>query len=305
MKKTKKWWIALFSALSYIMGIGLYFSSRVMYMKKKDDAFIRDREARAKRYIAADYESLPKTSVSIPSSFGYSLHCVFVHPHKSSKWMVFCHGVTESKINSIKYMNLFLNRGFNAVIYDHRRHGESGGVTSSYGHYEKFDLDTIITELLEREGPDIIVGVHGESMGAVTALLYAGMMEDKADFYIADCPFSDFTEQLKHNLKKEVPLLSWMILPIGRLFLKMRDRYSIKEVSPIKHIENIKKPILFIHSAADTFILPDMSSALYEAKKGPKKLFIAENGAHAQSYNENQKEYEQTIDDFLHEYVLD
>ncbi|PLT28255.1 alpha/beta hydrolase [Peribacillus deserti] len=304
MKNTKKWWMALFSILSYIIGIGLYFSSRVMFMKKKDDAFIREREIQAKRYIQAEYEALPKTALSIPSSFGYSLHCVWIHPHKSRKWMVFCHGITESKINSIKYMNMFVKRGFNAVIYDHRRHGESGGVTSSYGHYEKYDLAAVINELRKREGEDIIVGIHGESMGAVTALLYAGMMEDRADFYIADCPFSDFTEQLKHNLRSEVPLPPWMVLPIGRFFLKMRDRYSIEEVSPIKYVENIKKPVLFIHSADDTFILPEMSTDLYQAKQGPKRLFIARKGAHAQSYNENKQDYEQAIDEFLQEFVL-
>jgi len=44
---------------------------------------------------------------------------------------------------------------------------------------------------------------------------------------------------------------------------------------------------LFIHSKKDDYILPSMTEALYQKKKGPKKLFLAENGAHAQSLNEN------------------
>jgi fermentation-respiration switch protein FrsA (DUF1100 family) len=206
-------------------------------------------------------------------------------------------------MNSIKYMNLFLERGFNAVIYDHRRHGESGGKTTSYGHYEKFDLKAIVDWLKAEKGPGIQVGIHGESMGAATMLLYAGILEDGADFYIADCPFSDFKEQLAYRLKAEMKLPPKLFLPVADLFLRMREKYSIADVSPISVIENIKKPILFIHSEKDDFILPTMSEALYEKKKGPKKLYLAVNGIHAQSFNENKEDYKKVIDEFLEEYV--
>ena len=46
-------------------------------------------------------------------------------------------------------------------------------------------------------------------MGAATLLQYAGLVEDGADFYIADCPFSDFQGQLQHRLKVEFHLPKW------------------------------------------------------------------------------------------------
>lgn len=79
-------------------------------------------------------------------------------------------------------MNLFIKKGWNVLIYDHRRHGESGGKTTSYGHYEKFDLQTVVNWLKNEVGESLILGIHGESMGAVTTLLYGGMVEDGADF---------------------------------------------------------------------------------------------------------------------------
>lgn len=70
-------------------------------------------------------------------------------------------------------------------------------------------------------------------------------------------------------------------------------------MSPIDVVGRIKQPVLFIHSAKDDYIPPAMTKALYEKKKGPKQLFIAENGAHAQSLNLNREQYEQAIDEFL------
>ncbi|CAM3988259.1 alpha/beta hydrolase [Mesobacillus thioparans] len=301
----KKAFRVLFSFLLLLASLGVFISNKVMFLKRKDDEEIFNRETEAGHLVPDEYDALPKREVTIPSSFGYELKAVLVEPHDTNRYIIIAHGVTQSKTNSVKYMNLFLNRGFNAVIYDHRRHGESGGKTTSYGYYEKFDLQSVVNWLRKEKGPDLLVGIHGESMGAATLLLYAGMLEDGADFYVADCPFSDFSEQLAYRIKEEVKLLPpKLLLPVANLFVRIRDKYSLSEVSPIAVIENIKNPILFIHSRMDDFILPSMTEALFEQKKGPKKLFMAENGLHAQSYSQNREQYEKVLDEFLEEYVL-
>lgn len=296
----KKWIPAVGGALAAAAGLGVYLTNQFMYLKKKDEQEILHREISAGRLNMEDYNALPKEEVSIPSPFGYTIKAVFVNPNPGNKYMIFCHGVTETKLNSLKYMNLFLKRGFNAVVYDHRRHGESGGKTSSYGFFEKHDLQAVVEELIRRQGEDVFFGIHGESMGASTMLLYAGSVEDRADFYIADCPYSDFGEQLSYRMTKEVKLpIQGLLLPLADLFLKLREGYTLKDISPRMVVENIKKPVLFIHSTPDDFILSSMTQELFDKKSGSKKLYLAENGLHAQSYNENKEEYEKAIDEFL------
>lgn len=302
--KKKKALRFLGSVLLAASSVGVFFSNQLMYKKKKNEKLVLERETTAGRFDPVKFENLPKREVFIPSTLGYTLKTVLVEPHHTDRYIIICHGVTENKVNSVKYMNLFLERGFNAVIYDHRRHGESGGKTTSYGHYEKLDLKAVVDWLKNEKGPKLLLGIHGESMGAATMLLYAGMIEDGADFYIADCPFSDFKELLEYQIKKDFKLSPRLVLPLGDLFLRFRDKYSVKEVSPISVIENIKNPILFIHSKNDEYILPSMTEALYERKIGHKKLFLALKGAHAQSFNENREEYEKAVDEFLAECVL-
>ncbi len=295
----KKLLIGLFIVLSYIFIIGFFFTNRMMYIKKKTDEEIIKRETTLGFYNQNDYDALEKKSFTIPSSFGYSIKGTLVAPYETNRYIIICHGVTVNRLNSVKYMNLFLEKGWNVVIYDHRRHGESGGKTTSYGHYEKFDLQAVVHWLKKEVGDSIILGIHGESMGAVTTLLYAGMVEDGADFYIADCPFSELEAQLSYRLKVEFKLPSVLIMPIAKPFVQLRDRYSIKGVSPLKAVSNIRNPVLFIHSKGDDYIPAEMSKQLFQQKKGPKKLFIAEKGSHAMSYAENRKEYSDVIDEFF------
>ncbi|MDP4105769.1 MAG: alpha/beta hydrolase, partial [Bacillota bacterium] len=106
-----------------------------------------------------------------------------------------------------------------------------------------------------------------------------------------------------HQIKKEMKLPPSLILPIGDLFLRLRDKYSIADVSPISVIDQIQHPILFIHSKKDDFILPSMTEKLFVQKPGPKMLFLAENGRHAQSLNDNPDDYERAIDEFLEKHI--
>ena len=172
MKSFYKWLAALFvSAAVMFISLGYFASSQIMFFKLRDVEIIKRRETRAKRMNMEEYDKLPKDIVNVPSRFGYDISASFIYPNQTNKWIVICHGVSENKLSSTKYVNLFKDMGFNCVVYDARRHGDTGGVDSTYGFYEKFDLETVIEYLLENYGDDIEFGVHGESMGAATTLL--------------------------------------------------------------------------------------------------------------------------------------
>ena len=293
---------SIFTASAAICGF--IFTNLLMYLKKKDDAFILDREITAKRFDEVWFNTVQKTEKWIDSPNGYPIKAIFLEPLETTNFVVICHGVTENKINSVKYARLFERLGFNSVVYDHRRHGDSGGKTTSFGYYEKMDLQAVVNAVHDYAGEEAIIGIHGESMGAATTILYAGTVEDHAHFYISDCAFSDFTDQLLYLMKKETPLRTRYAIKLADVFLRVRDGYSMRLVSPREAVKHIEKPVLFIHSVPDDFILPEMTKELYELKNGPKQLKLFENGPHAQSFNQNPEEYEQTVADFLYTYDL-
>lgn len=301
MKRRFLYITGIFSSLvtAVLTVFGFIATNRLMYVKMKDPDMVLEREIVAKRFDEKWYETVCKEELWIDSPNGYRLKAIFLKPLQTDQTVIICHGVTENKINSMRFARLFERLGFNSVVYDHRRHGDSGGKTTSFGYYEKSDLQAVIQVIRDKIGHGAVLGTHGESMGAATTILYAGTYKDVADFHIVDCPFSDFTEQVLHVLRMETPLRSAMALRIASLFLKMRDGYTLNLVSPREVIGNVRKPMLFIHSLEDDFILPHMTEELYEAKEGDKMLKLFEKGAHAKSFNVNPVEYEKTVKDFL------
>ncbi|MEM5028286.1 alpha/beta hydrolase [Bacillus pumilus] len=302
----KKWIAILAFILCPLIAIGIFFTNKMMYIRKLTDEELIKRESDEGHYHHEEFQQLKKEKVCIPSAFGYDLHGYFVpHSHThTTRTIVLCHGVTVSLINSVKYMRLFQKLGWNVMLYDHRRHGMSGGKTTSYGYYEKEDLAQVVKWLRQRLGENAIIGIHGESMGAVTTLLYAAKPEASANFYIADCPFASFEDQLLYRLKTDFRLSGRWILPLSDRVLKWRDGYSIRQVSPLDVIDQVREPVLFIHSLHDDYIPCEQSQQLYTRKKGKKQLFIAPHGAHAMSFSENKEAYEQEVQAFLQPFDL-
>lgn len=304
MAKRMLWFTGIFSSLTALTTVSGYaISNQLMYLKKKDEHLILERETTAKRYDEYWYANVNKSERWIESANGYSIKAIFLEPHDTSRYAIICHGVTENKVNSFKYARMFERLGFNSVVYDHRRHGDSGGKTTSFGHYEKMDLQAIVQALQTHVGPDLVFGIHGESMGAATTLLYAGM-QDIAAFYISDCAYSDISEQILHVMKTKTHLPTAISLKLISVFLKLRDGYSIRTVSPREAVQQIQSPVLFIHSTHDEFVLPKMTQELYELKPEPKMLKLFEEGAHAQSFNADPNAYEKTVAEFLDRFGL-
>lgn len=283
---------------------GYLLSNKLMYIKQKDPSFVLDRETKAKRFDKAWFDSCPKDVIAVESSNGYTLSGLFLKPLTTNDTIIICHGVTENKMNSIKYARMFNKMGFNTVVYDHRRHGETGGKTTSYGYYEKLDLQHIVAYVREQIGSHAKLGIHGESMGAATTLLYAGDVADEADFYIADSAFSDFRQLLYLIMKNAIAVELKAAVYVTDLLLRLRDGYTSKHVSPIAATANIARPVLFIHNKLDTFIPASMSEDLFAAKNGDKMLHLFEVGDHTQAYNETPSDYENVVSSFLQKYVF-
>jgi len=243
------------------------------------------------------YDRMEKEEFVIHHS-GADLQCVFLPAPQAAgraKCVLSAHGFGLNRMFSARYVPMFHALGYSAVIYDARGLGRSTG-TSSLGYLEKHDMAAIAGWVRERLGRDTVIGLHGESLGAVTALETLGVDPDIA-FAIADSCVAVVDEGFSGLMHLPAfPFFSFLNL-LSRLFYKI----DMREVRPIDRAAQTEVPILLICGTNDK-ITPHRESErlLAAAKKSPlSRLELFEGAWHTGAYACGKEQYERAVGDFV------
>lgn len=281
--------------------IAEYFFSQVVTRKVRDEKELLKNQISRGLVDKEYYDKLQKEEVWIRTEEGLKQRGIYIKGNCDfNRTIIIVHGITVGISTSIKYMRIFYDRGWNVLMYDQRRHGKSEGKYSTYGYYEKKDLDIWVKWIIKRNGTDGLLGLHGESMGAATVLQYADINK-YVDFIIADCAYSNMNELMKYKIKEQTKLPIFPMLQFVQIKSIIRAKFRFKDVSPIDSVRDRDIPVLFIHGKEDTFVPTYMSEEMYKVKKGIKKIYIAEGAVHACSIEIDREQYEENVWEFIEE----
>ena len=248
-------------------------------------------------YDTGFYGGLEKTDYIVKGFDDYALHAEFLkNPTPTDRYVILSHGYTDNRNGSLKYVPMYLELGFNCILYDLRGHGENAPDFTTYGVREARDLICLIEDTRARYDNISLLGLHGESLGAattITSLKY----RPNVDFVVADCGFSDIENVLKGGYRSvHAPACLFEIADFtGRL----RYHYSLKEMRPIDSLDENTVPICFIHGAEDSFILPGNSEAMAGRTKGYSEIHLIPGAGHAQSVLTAPEDYKAYVEQFL------
>lgn len=251
------------------------------------------------------YNSVIKEDITLNSFDGLNLtSTLIINKVPTNKFIILVHGVSICYVGSLKYFDIFYRNGFNILIVNQRRHGKSEGKYSTYGFYEKYDVNMWIEYLKSRFGNDIILGLHGESMGAGT-VMETIPLNNSIKFVIEDCGYSNFYEligfQITHKYKNRV--VRKILRPglvFANFFMKTKSKFSMKQVIPIDIVATTSIPMMFIHGKEDYFVPWYMAVDLFKSKvKGYKELYLVEGAEHAEALEVNKILYEEKIMNFI------
>lgn len=241
---------------------------------------------------------------TIKISEGYELAAIrFLcsPPEKSRYVIIIAHGIGCNLAGSLKYANLFLSLGFDCVVYDHRFHGKSGGTFCTLGGLERRDLLTVADTVREMYGLDAVIGLHGESMGAATAMsaLDSGF---PFAFCIEDCGFRSLSEQIRDTVGRNTWLFRKPAAALVKYLYEKRTGVSMASVEPVSALrseEAARIPVLFIHGEADSFVPYGNLRILYDAKRGRKELYSVPGARHAAALATDDRRYRAVCKEFL------
>lgn len=251
-------------------------------------------------YSEADFQKLkdtPYEEVTIKSNYGYSIKGR-LFDRSSDKSVILLHREGRNMVASYKFLQMYLDLHYNILMCDARYHGHTGGDSYTYGYFERWDLKNEADFLFDRYGKDSLVGFHGESGGAATALMTL-YQDDRIGFTIADSSFSELLEVMRNLEQRVLRTRSKKLLILIDQIVKRRAGFSLANVSPLLEIQALEVPVLFIHSGADEMIPPKMSKILASFKSGYNEIYIAPDSPHLLGYYQHRDQYEKHVRSFL------
>lgn len=285
--------------LAVLIGVSVYFLKEATHPRVMPYDKTFEFEAKENNIDIEAFHELEKLELFMVGHRGHKIHG-FLIPGKREKTVIISHGYTLSLAGSIKYAEMFLNRGYSVFIYDHRNHGLSTRSFTSFGHYESEDLKHIIANLRKRSKNKVKIGLMGESLGAATVLQYIGKHDD-VDFVIADCPFSDVKDLFDYRMKYDYGVGSKLIINATSLLSRLLQGWSFRVASSKGKMKNVLTPTLFIHGEEDRYIPKEMTIDMYNEKSVNKWLYIAPEARHAKSFSQNPVAYKERVYAFLEE----
>lgn len=246
------------------------------------------------------YEDLQYDTLEVFSDEGLRLRgCYYNVNPNSDKVVIIHHGYTANHYVCLQFADIFFEQGYNCLLLDMRGHGDSEGKYATYGYKEREDLDKWVDLMRKKVGNSGIIGLHGQSMGGATVLMYGGKYGEKIDFIVADCAYSRGKDIIKSQFKQaKVPF--YPMYNILNRKLRSVCGFDMNKISPIDDIKGSKVPVLFVHGTGDKLVPHHMSEEMYNAKRGESdRLLLIADAIHVGAYSKDKEKYKREIKIFV------
>jgi fermentation-respiration switch protein FrsA (DUF1100 family) len=217
--------------------------------------------------------------------------------------IVYSHGLFRSRRELLERAMDLCKRGYGALLYDARNHGESGPSRVSLGYFERYDAEAAVRYLREVENSKDRVVLFGISLGAVTALRAAAETPEVAAV-ISDSSFLSLKDTTDHHVRLFLRLPPFPIANETRFFIERRAGFDGDELDALEAVKNLRdRPALFITGAEDRRMPPDIARRLFEASSSQKSGLLVVDGeatkVHGHAYQADPRLYVDRIDQFV------
>lgn len=258
------------------------------------EVFVKDAMTRLKEFR---FEG-----VSINSFDGIRLQGYYFPSDKPSKKLIICvHGYTSYAFRGFAAIVPFLHSsGMDVLLVDNRAHGESEGVYCGFGVLDRKDVLCWVDYAAGRKGDDCEIYLYGVSMGGATVLMTSGLdLPSQVKGIVADCPFSNFWEQMNHTIKASSGLNGALIVNMVSNVSKKKAGFGFKDVDAGEEIKKCKVPVLFIHGTRDDFVpLSNTEKIAANCPTHVEKL-VVEGAGHGMCYYMSPRDYENRMTDLF------
>lgn len=175
------------------------------------------------------------------------------------------------------YTHFLRENGYNVLIFDINGFGES-----SNGNFSYFEDIIAISKVAKELTPNLPIGYHGISLGAMWSSIAFAEENHFYNFAIIESSATTLED-------------FWINFPIAHKTLKFlylflpKIKNKIRMIDRIKEVKNLNS-ILFIYSLTDNWTTAEMGKKLYENCNVKSEFWTVSNAKHAMIMKSKHKE---------------
>jgi uncharacterized protein len=214
--------------------------------------------------------------------------------------VLLCHGVWTGRRECLPMAIRFQQAGYNALAFDFRAHGLSGGRFTSVGHHEAKDVLGAIAYLLGRPEVDPArIAVVGFSMGAAATIKAAAVCPDIAAV-VADSAYATFVDAMRYSFRQVAVLPHYPFAPLALRCARWIVNVDARQLRPVDVVRDISpRPLLITHGGADEIVPAQHAALLFQAAEEPKELWMVPDVGHVGARDTDPDGYFARIESFL------
>jgi uncharacterized protein len=248
--------------------------------------------------------SLPFEDVKFKGPDGTPLEGWWVPVENARGTVVLAHGLNRSRIEMVKKVPFLNAQGWNALLFDMRNHGASGGTARTFGWLEKGDLHTATQWVRARSaGPVVLWGV---SAGAAAATLAAA--DDAAIAgLVCDSSYRSLRDTVRHHIGLARSWRPWMRLlptwPVTSevMFWIGRAGHFDPELVDVEAAAGRLRgrPALFVCNSGDRRMPQQIAFDLSKAAGDRAQVLVVPGESHGGAWRDGTAAYETAVKNVL------
>jgi pimeloyl-ACP methyl ester carboxylesterase len=247
---------------------------------------------------------LPSEDVGFRSADGVDLRGWWVPRDEARGTVVMVHGLNRTRVEMVKKVPFVRDRGWNALLFDLRHHGESGGEATTFGVREKDDVRAAIALTRERSpGPVVLWGI---SLGGASVVM-AAAEDPEVTGVICDSSFRDLRDTVAHHIRlfrgwrwwlRAVP--AWPVAEEVLFWMGRKGGFDTEAADVLSAAARLEgRPALFVANSDDRRVPKEIAFELAEAAGPAAEVLIVPGESHGGAWRNGTAAYESAAQSLL------
>ena len=227
----------------------------------------------------------------------------------SDKIVILVHGAGGDRACAAPLAEGYLKRGYDVIAIDQRGCGKNADDRVTFGINEQLDVRAIVEYARETLGKKTVY-VHGQSMGAQTAAIYASNVKpgnvNAADAVICDSPVPGMELVLKEMFGDgdTESFMAQYLTGTSKFYMNVVNKMNYDDGDTIKVVGNDNIPTLVICSDRDEVCLPNQVEMVYNNIACDNKQIVHFDSAHIEGIIDYPEEYMDSVEEFLNGNII-